>query len=127
MNHSQLLARNHVEFSEMISVFHDLNAVYDNQFSLYLDSNGWELFDIRTAKCIIHRSFNQFRQFTTEMVKLRQDIINVGLANIRVNRQQKPNKNESWSIKSLLKIYSVQDYYFFNKNLQNYINYGKLM
>lgn len=126
MNHTQLLSRNHVEFAEMISVFHDLNSVYDNQFTLYLDMDGWELFDVRTARTIFRRPFNQFRHFTSDMIKLRQDMINVGTANIRVNRQQRPNKNESWSIKSLLKFYSLQDYYLFNKNLQNYINYGKL-
>ena len=126
MNHTQLLSRNHVEFAEMISVFHDLNAVYDNQFTLYLDMDGWELFDVRTARMIFRRPFSQFRHFTSDMIKMRQDLINVGTANIRVNRQQRPNKNESWSIKSLLKFYSLQDYYLFNKNLQNYINYGKL-
>lgn len=124
MSNEQLINRNHVEFSDMVYVFLELNSVYDNQFTLYLDTNGWELFDIRTGKSIIHHQFKHFRQFTFDMKKLMRDIINVGSANIRVNRDRKPKPSEVWSIKSLLKIYPLSDNYLFNDNLKNYFLYG---
>lgn len=123
-NHEQLLTRNVIEFSDMVYVFHELNSVYENQFSMYLDSDGWELFDMRTAQTIIRHDFKHFRQFTSDMRKLKNDIINVGMASIRVNAFKLPKKHEVWSIKSLLKKYPITDKYIFSINLQKYLNYG---
>lgn len=122
----QLLSRNHVEFSDMVYTFHELNSVYENQFSLYLDINGWELFDIRVGKSILRNDFKHFRQFTSDMKKLMYDFCNVGSANIRLNRNQKPKPNEIWAIKYLLKHYPLSDNYLFKEKLQSYIRYGNI-
>lgn len=124
MNHEQLISRNHVEFAQMVNVFHELNSVYDNQFTLYLDSTGWELFDLRTAKVILKNDFKNFNIFTQSMKRLMNDLCNVGVANQLVNRGRKPKNNMIWSIKSLLNYYPLDDRYIYNTNLKNYMNYG---
>lgn len=121
MSHEQLLSRNQIEFSDMVYTFHELNSVYDNQFTLYLDSNGWELFDLRIGKSILKAEFKHFRQFTSDMKKLTNDICNVVLAKQRLNRHQKPKLNEVWSIKAILKHYAPFDKYFFNDKLISYV------
>lgn len=124
MSHEQLLSRNQVEFTEIVSVFQELDAMYQNNYSLYLDSKGWELFDMRVGRTILFFPFGQFKRFTDEMRKLKHNIINVGMANIRVNQMKQPTKAEIWSVKNLLKFYPMDDVFFFNINLQNYLNHG---
>lgn len=126
MNHEQLLSRNHVEFSDMVYTFHEINSVYENQFTLYLDSNGWELFDIRVGKCILKNDFKHFRQFIQDMKKLQNDICNVMLSGQKLNRHQRPSKSEVWSIKALLQHYSLYDKYLFNEKLVSYVRFGSI-
>lgn len=125
MNHENLLLRNQVEMSELVSVFHELNSVYDNQYTLYLDMQGWELLDLRTAKVIFRMEFRHFRTFTQSMKKLMNDLCNVGVANQLVNRGRKPKQNMIWSIKAIMLHYSIEDNYLFNTNLKNYIQDGR--
>lgn len=125
MSHEQLISKSRFDLSEVIRVFHELNAVYQSQFCIYMDSQVWELFDTRVAKTIIKHDFNHFRQFRTDMIKLMHDIINVGCVNYSIGRNRKPKPTEIWSIKSIIKYYGIDDDYFFsNKHLQNYIIYG---
>lgn len=123
-HHQQLCNRNVIEFSDMCHQFHELNSVYDNQFTMYLDSNGWELFDLRIGRTILKNDFKHFRQFTSDMRRLMNNIVNVGMANILVNRNIRPKQEHVWSIKALIKLYGLTDTYLFNTNLQNYVNYG---
>lgn len=124
MSHEQLLSRNHIEFSELVMTFQDLNSVYDNQFTLYLDFQGWELFDLRIGKVIFRHKFQHFRQFTKDMLRLANDLTNLGMANISCNRGRRPKNSEIWSIKFLLRFYDIHDEYLFNDNLRNYLYYG---
>lgn len=124
MNHENLLLRNQVEMSELVSAFHELNSVYDNQYTLYLDMQGWELLDLRIAKVIFRMEFRHFRTFTQSMKKLMNDLCNVGVANQLVNRSRKPKQNMIWSIKAVMLHYSLDDNYLFNTNLKKYIQDG---
>lgn len=125
MSHEQLLSRNVIEFSDLVYQFHELNSAYDNQFTLYLDMNGWELFDMRVSRPIIRHEFKHFRQFTSDMRRLYNDILNVSMANISCNRDLKPKPNHIWSVKYIIKKYSIDDSYFIGQKLKKYLQYGK--
>lgn len=124
MSHEQLLSRNKVEFAELVQIFHELNSVYNNQYSLYLDMDYWELFDLRVARPIIRHEFKHFNQFTSDMKRLYHSILMTASANIRCNRYQKPKNNEIWHIKHIIKLYTLSDSYFFGTNLRKYMSYG---
>lgn len=126
MIHQQLLQRNHIYFSELVQTYHELNSVYDNQYVFYMDMNVFELFDSRVSRVIIRHKISHYRNFISDMTKLKNDIVNVGCAVIRLNRYLRPKQCEGWSIKSLLKHYPITDNYFFNQSIINYINHGKI-
>lgn len=125
MSHEQLISRNAVELSEVIRIFHELNDCYQEQFVIYMDSHSWELFDTRIGKTIISHEFKHFNQFSADMRKLMRDIINVTTLSASLGRGRKPKPCEVWSIKSILKKYTIKDKYFFNNiHLKNYILNG---
>lgn len=126
MNHEQLLSRNVIEFSDLVHEFQQLNQVYENQFTLYLDVNGWELFDMRIAKTIIRHEFRHFRQFITDLISLRNMICNAGMASLRLQRGKLPKAHETRAIKRLCRIYDISDTYLFNHHIKNYISYGTI-
>lgn len=125
MIHEQLISRNVVELSDVIRTFHKLNECYQDQFVIYMDSHNWELFDTRIGKTIISHEFKHFNQFTSDMRKLMRDITNVTLLSATLGSRRKPKPYEVWSIKSIIKKYSLNDKYFFsNTNLKNYVING---
>lgn len=124
MNHEQLISRSNYELSQLVNIFFELNSVYENQFTLYLDTRGWELFDLRKAQVIFTYDFKHFRQFTEDMKRLNRDFLNLASGSIRINRGKKPKSIEVWSIKRLLNIYGDTDTYLFNKNIINYVRIG---
>ena len=123
--HEQLISRNALELSDVIRAFHELNGCYQDQYTIYLDSQVWELFDTRVSKTIIRHEFKHFNKFRSDMRKLQRDIINVTILGQSLARGYKPKLTDVWSIKSILKLYDINDKYFFhNINLINYIKYG---
>ena len=125
MSHEQLISRNVLELADVIRTFHELNDCYQNQFTIYLDSQVWELFDTRISKTIISHKFKHFNQFTSDMRKLIRDIINVTTLGASLGRGCKPKPCEVWSIKNIVKHYGLDDRYFFsNIHLKNYIING---
>lgn len=125
MIHDQLISRNALELSDVIRSFHELNDCYQDQFVIYLDSQVWELFDTRVSKTIIKQEFKHFNKFRSDMRKLQRDILNVTVLNQSLGRGYKPKSIDVWSIKSILKLYGLDDKFFFsNINLVNYIKYG---
>lgn len=95
----------------LISQFHELNEVYDNQYSLYLDVDGFELFDMRLGKSVFRSSFKHRKTFTEFLVRLKNDIIQVGC--IKYRRDGKPSSAQSWALKSLLKSYDETEISYF--------------
>lgn len=126
MKHAQLISRNQSELAEVFSTFQELNAHYDNQLVLSLDSLGFEIFCLRTGRPIIRHEFKHFRQLVTDMRILSNTITLVFSARIRINQGIRPKQYESFAIKRILKLYTLYDDYFFNEPMRNYIIYGKL-
>ena len=125
MNHDQLISRNALELADVIRSFHELNACYQDQFTIYLDSQVWELFDTRISKTIISHEFKHFNQFRSDMRKLQRDILNVTVLGQSLGRGYKPKPVDVWSIKAIIKLYGLDDKFFFhNINLVNYIKNG---
>lgn len=117
MNHEYLISRNQSELAQVISVFHELNETYRNQFAIYLDSQGWELLDMRTGMSVIKLPFNQFRKLIESMRILNHDIIAVGCAVFK----PRLSSSDVWSIKRLYKTYGHDDYFFSDSRIKNYI------
>lgn len=124
MNHEQFITRSNFEFSNLINMFFELNSVYDNQFTLYLDTQGWELFDLRRARSIYRYDFKHIRQFTDDMRILSRDFLNLSSGTIHINRGKRPKSHETWSIKKLMRLYGTDDKYLFNQNVINYVRNG---
>ena len=125
MIHEQLISRNVLELADVIRSFHELNTCYQDQFTIYLDSQVWELFDTRVSRTIIRHEFKHFNKFRSDMRKLQRDILNVTVLGQSLGRGYKPKPVDVWSIKSILNLYGINDKYFFhNINLINYIKHG---
>lgn len=125
MSHEQLISRSHNELAEVVRMFHELNDCYRNQFTIYMDSDSWELFDMRTASVIIRHEFKHMITFAKDMRQLARDIVNVVCVNMSLGRGRKPTLSEVWSIKRIARIYGADDTYFFdNPNIKHYIKYG---
>lgn len=124
MNHEQLLSRNAFYFAEMISVFQELNRLYLEQFTLYLDSDGWELFDIRVGRSIIRHEFRHYRQFIIDMRSLHRTMSCVAFASLRLQSGKLPKPHESRAISKLSRIYSLDDEHLFSTHVQSYYIHG---
>lgn len=118
------ISRNTQELAEVIIRFKNLDAVYRGNLSLYLDSDFWEVFDVRRGMVLFRHSFKHVRQLCEDMRILTHDFANLGLVIHSISRGRKPNVSESVSIKHLYCIYGMDEYIFTNKYIKSYI-YGK--
>lgn len=123
-NNAQFISRNIQELAEVIIRFRNLDSMYRGNLSLYLDSDTWEVFDIRRGIIIIRHDFKHVRQLCRDMRILSNDFANLGMVIHTISRGCKPSLSESVSLKHLYKIYGMDEYLFTNKFIKNYI-YGK--
>lgn len=124
MMHEQFLSKYQYEIARMIQAFIELNSAYENQYCLYMDSDGWEIFDTRVGRPIFKGTIRQVGYLFTEMRKLTNDITAVFLCRSRINRNQRMKRTHFCSCKRLSKIYDLEDTYFFTERIKNYIKYG---
>lgn len=110
---NQFLSRNQNELAEVYTRFRELLSVRSH-YVLYMDLNDWELFDPNVGRCIFRHSFKHLKSFTEDLIKLRHNIVEVGC--IQFSRDGLPSKSQSWSLKYLLKFYSIEEL----KSLCNY-------
>lgn len=75
-NYQQFTSRNSNEIAALISAFNELNSL--DQFCLYLDSNGWEIFDQKVCVAVIRHKYRHVQQVTKEIRQLTRDLIMVG-------------------------------------------------
>lgn len=124
MMHEQLISRNRMELSEVVASFMDLNNTYHNDYSLYLDQNGWEVFDLRCGRSIIRHEFKHFNHLISDMKRMSRALLDAFSAYSRLCRSQKPKPGEIWSIKFLLNYYDLDDEDLFHPLLKSYIENG---
>lgn len=125
MPYHQFISRNHKELSEVIQKFMELSDVYDNNVSLYLDRDTWEIFDTRAGIPVISHPFKSLNRMRSDIIQLRSDIILIYWANQRILANNKPKIPEIWSAKRLYKIYGY-DPHFFTESLINYLKHGTI-
>ena len=99
----QFLSRNQNEIAMVISTFRELQSVREH-YVLYLDTNGWEVFDPITSKAVIRHSFKHLRNLIEDMKELRRAIVNVSC--IQFNKSGKPDQVQSLAIKRLKRYYT---------------------
>lgn len=113
------LSRNQQEIAEVISLFKELTSCYDNQLVLYLDQFDWEIFDTRCAIPVIRHRFKHLKNLREDLIKLRNDYINVGCAAFR--DYGRFSFSEVISIKRIYMLYGYDTYFFKTKALQDYV------
>lgn len=106
--HEQFLSRNHYELSLVIQAFHELMDIFPNRFALYLDSNGWEVFDMDFAKVVIRHKFKHLSAMRSDILELCRDFANIGAC---VSLRSAPKQKTCWSEKRLLRIYTEMEIY----------------
>lgn len=113
-----------LELAEVIIRFKELDSVYNGNLSLYLDSDLWEVVDLRRGITIIRHDFKHVRALIDDLRLFTRDFTNLYWANTRASRGQNLNLKEAVSVKHLYFVYGMDSYLFTNNSLKSYI-YGK--
>lgn len=124
--YAQFLSRYAQDLTDCISLFHKLNAAYNDHYILSVDSLHWEIFDLRISQPIAKFKFKHLTDFHRFMSNLMYDIGTVHLLNSCFRGQKKLSKSELYSCKRILNMYGFDEYFFTNKKLINYIVYGEI-
>lgn len=105
----QYLTSNQHLFTLMLISFREVNRTYNNNLILSLDNNNWIIFDNRVCRDIFTISFKKFNELTDFLKRLNRDITNVGTMQYRKH----PKQSDTWSLKSLSKIYNESELQYF--------------
>ena len=124
--YKQFITRNTLEISEVLSTFHELNHYYNNHLIISMDSEVWELFDLRTSNAVCSYPIKQVCQFTQFMKNLLHDMVNTRTADYFFDGRKKLKRSEYFSIKRILNLYGFDEYFIKNRKLINYIIYGEI-
>lgn len=124
--YKQFISRNSIDIAECIQLFHELNHAYHNQFILSLDSQKWEIYDLRTSQPIASFDFKHLKDFRHFMQVLLHDMTKSHVENACYRGNKKLNRSTLYSIKRILNLYGFDEYFFTNRNLINYIVYGEI-
>ena len=108
---NQFNSRNQYELAQIIVDFRELSALHDKQFTLYLDVDYWEIFDMRFGKTIIRHEYKHIRKLHEDILHLTNSIMHVGCIKFRPNKQ--PNTNQSWALKFLKTLYNDDELKYF--------------
>lgn len=111
-NYEQFTTRNMNELAEVIQSFHELLSV-SPRYTLYLDVNGWEVFDTDFGKSVIRHNFKNLKAMRVDIITLMRDLVNIGSAQY----SNRIKSSVTWSEKHLLTIYSQ---YELNKMFPHY-------
>lgn len=109
--YEQFISSNRNELAEVISIFNELNAVRQKNLCLYLDSQGWEVYDQEFCLPILRSEFKHIKTLTDEMRHIRQSIIEASMIKY-LPTPEKPNRVQSWAVRHLQKIYKEHVNYF---------------
>lgn len=121
---AQFISSNIMDIAEVVIRFKELDSLYSNNLSLYLDSDVWEIFDRRRGITIIRHDFKHVNQLIQDIKRLVQDFANVNSLNFGLSSKRTIKLHEAVSVKHLFKIYGFDNYIFRNDNLKRYL-YGK--
>ena len=124
--YQQFISRNSEELGKVLAMFHKLNHFYNNQFILSLDSDQWEIFDLRISRSIGNFKFKCLKDLFMFMYTLHHDMANSHIENMSYRGQYKLKRTSISSIKRILNLYGFDEYFFTNRKLLNYIIYGEL-
>lgn len=72
----QFISSNQFAIAKMISTYKELIDMYSH-LTLYLDSTGWEIFDVRIGKPIFRHSFKHIKALTEDLQKFTHHYINL--------------------------------------------------
>lgn len=104
--HQQFVSANANELAEVIYRFNDLCRNTHNRFCLYLDMNGWEVFDQNLAVSVIRHSYRHLRDLSTDIRKIQNDFMYIGLGSF----DRKYIRHAAGSARRLIKIYGYEKF-----------------
>lgn len=96
------------ELAELISMFHQLNEVYQKTLCLYLDSDTWEIFDQRFCVSVISHKYKHVKAMLEDMRHLQRAVVEAGTLKYRI----RPTRTQLWAVNYLKKLYP-EHYNFF--------------
>lgn len=104
--HQQFVSRNANELAEVISCFNELCKNTHNRFCLYLDMNGWEVFDQNLAVVVIRHDYRHLRDLSIDIRKIQNDFMYIGLGTF----DRKYFRLAAGSARRLIKIYGYEKF-----------------
>lgn len=107
----QFISRNRFELSQVISEFRETTAVYQDNLSLYLDRNYWEVFDLRIGKTIFRHEFKHIKTLIDDLRRFRDAISEVSLIKFRIDKL--PSRHQSACYRYLQRFYDNQQILYF--------------
>lgn len=107
----QFITRNHNLLADVILSYRQLEEIYEGNVCLYLDSNSWEVFDMRCAKVLIRHEFKHLTSLIEDLKKLRLDMINLGYYSTYTKSVKQ--QNARWAWKRLSKLYNEEELKYF--------------
>lgn len=119
---AQFISRNLVEIADVIIRFKELNHTYSDNLCMYLDSQGWEVFDTRRGLTIFRHEFKHVNRLLSDMKRLNLDFINVYSLRSRLSRGRNPTVSEVASLKRIFRIYGYDKYLFSTQQVIIYLN-----
>lgn len=122
MPYEQFISRNHSLLAQVISEFHELNGIMDDNLVLYLDQKYWEIFDTRRAIPIIRHEFKHLTNMLSDIKAMIRAVGEIEYCRMRVSSGKNPTTTQSCAFRKLFQIYG-NDTYFFNSKMLEY--YGK--
>lgn len=75
--HEQFTSRNMYELANLMNAFNELNL--RRQFCLYLDENGWEIFDLKVCVPVIRHEYRHIRDLIGDIRHLDRNLTTVGM------------------------------------------------
>ena len=107
----QFYSNNQRELANLIILFRELTDVYNNQFTLYLDKDYWEVFDLRIGKPIFRHKFKELKPLSDNMRRLTHAIIDCGT--IRFMKNKQPNQVQAGAVRFLMRLYGEEQLNYF--------------
>lgn len=107
----QFYSTKQLELANIIIIFRELTDVYNNQFTLYLDKDFWEVFDMRIGKTIFRHKFKELKPLSENMRRLTNAIIECGA--IKYMKNKKPNIVQSCALKYITRLYGEEQLNYF--------------
>lgn len=124
--YAQFISRYAHDIGAVLAMFHELNYYYNNQFIISLDSDSWELSDLRVNRVIFTYPFKKCIDFRVAMSTLMHDMAKTHVCNSLFNGTKKLKRTDYCAVRRILNLYGFDEYFVTNRNLINYIIYGEI-